>query len=144
MKRFVFELEKVLDLRKYKERETEIALGRAISVLNEIEDSIASVDEERKRLSRQIPKSAIDIIAFDRYAQKLDATKERLLKEAEEAQRKVDEAREIYLAASRDRKAIDNLKERRAQEYRKFVLTEETKTLDDISSGVKARQLTIG
>jgi hypothetical protein len=52
---------------------------------------------------------------------------------------KVSEARDAYLEASRDRKVLDKVKERRAKEYRKLMLTEETNVLDDISGGVPAR-----
>jgi flagellar FliJ protein len=53
----------------------------------------------------------------------------------------VEEARRIYLEASRDRKILDKLKERRQREYHKKMLAEEVKMLDDISGGSAARRL---
>jgi len=66
------------------------------------------------------------------YLLRLDYTKEQLLKEAALAEQKVEEAREEYLEASRERKVLDKLKEKRQKEYRKEIFTEETKVLDDL------------
>jgi flagellar FliJ protein len=55
------------------------------------------------------------------------------------AELKVEAARTVYLEASRDRKVFDKLKEKRGAEYRKEMFAGETKVLDDISGGVRAR-----
>ena len=60
--------------------------------------------------------------------------KEQLLEEAVQAEMKVEEARDIYIEASRERKVLDKLKEKRSGEYRKFILTEETKAMDDLAT----------
>ncbi|MDR2484356.1 MAG: flagellar export protein FliJ [Treponema sp.] len=148
MKRFRFELEKVLELREYRERETEIELGKAVGILTQIEHNIAALTGERaraveKRLASSRTTTA-DVLAFDRYILRLDNTKAALLDEAAKAERKVEEAREVYIEASRDRKILDNMKERRQKEYRKRMFAEETKILDDLAGGVKARKLAIG
>ena len=52
---------------------------------------------------------------------------------------KVEEARNAFLEASRERKVLDKLKEKRQKEYRKEMLGEEAKVLDDISGGASAR-----
>jgi flagellar FliJ protein len=139
MKRFRFGLEKVLELREHREHEAEIELGKAVGILNSIDGKIAAVTAERDGISAEQRSS--DILNFDRYILRLNTTKAALLVERAEADRKVEEVREVYLALSRDRKVISNLKDRRQQEYRKFVLAEETKALDDIASSSKARKL---
>jgi flagellar FliJ protein len=144
MIRFKFELEKVLELRKHREKETELALGKAVGVLNEVEMRIAAIDSERERMSKELPKSPSDIFSFDRYVLRLISTKTAYLKEKAEAEVKVEEARSIYQIANRDRKILDKIKERRMQEHHKLMLAEETKTIDDISSGIKARKLASG
>ncbi|MDR2536085.1 MAG: flagellar export protein FliJ [Treponema sp.] len=144
MKRFVFGLEKVRELRQYREQETEIELGKAVGVLTEIERKITAITAERERIEQFTPQRTEDILSFDRYILRLDKTKAAFLEEAGKAARNVEEARSVYMEASRDRKILDNMKERRYKEYRKHILTEETKTLDDLSSGVKARKLVNG
>ncbi|AEF83437.1 flagellar export protein FliJ [Leadbettera azotonutricia] len=144
MKRFSFNLEKVLTLRKFAEQEAKIELGRAVGVLSEIERHIVSVAQERFiAASNQFSpeNSAAMIQQYMFYLLRLDATRDQLLKDAAQAELKVEQAREVFLEASRDRKVLDKLKEKRAAEYRKEMLDAEGKALDDIASGRLARQL---
>ena len=141
MKPFVFELEKLLDLRKYYEDEAKIELGRAVGVLTELEGRITALAAERVRAAAAqfMPgNSAIQIQQYMYYLVRLDNTKDHLLKEAAMAAMKVEEAREAFLEASRERKVLDNLKEKKQKEYHKLKLNEETKILDDIRYKVTA------
>jgi len=131
MKRFSFNLEKVLTLRKFREQETEIELGKAIGVLSEIERNIRTVAEERARAGNQFSGNGAMIRSYMMYNARLDLQKEHLLEEAARAEFKVEAARNIYIEASRERKVLDKLKDKRESEYRKMVLAEETKALDD-------------
>ena len=142
MKAFSFNLEKVLNLRKFYEDEAKIELGRAVGILAEIELNIKSVAEERhKAAAAQFSpsNSAAMIQQYMFYLLRLDNTTEELLRQAALAELKVEEARDVFIEASRERKVLDNLKEKRLKEYRKLKLDNETKALDDISSGVLAR-----
>jgi flagellar FliJ protein len=142
LKRFKFDLEKVLELRAYREREAEIELGKAIGALVEIEHKISALARERFRAAdeRFAPhRSAAEMRSYDLYILRLDKTRDRLLEAAAQAELKVAEVRELYLEASRDRKVLDKVKERRYTEYRKTASVEEIKVLDDISGGAPAR-----
>lgn len=144
MKRFHFELEKVLSLRTGKEKEARLELGRAIGVLTETEAKIRCVAEERsaasaKRFARG--HGAAEIRSYDLYILRLERTKDALLEEAAKAGLAVEEARAAYLEASRERKVLDKLKERRKLEHRRAAFAEETKMLDDVSGGRTARSL---
>lgn len=144
MKRFSFDLEKVLKLRQNRERETELVLGRTIGALSELEMRIRKVGEEKVRAAGNRFASgngAVEIRNYDVYILRLDQTKDVLLEAAAKAEQAVEEARKVYLDASRERKIIDKLKERRQREYHKAVLAEEVKMLDDISGGSAARKL---
>jgi flagellar FliJ protein len=135
MKPFVFRLEKFLNLREHYEDEAKIELGRAVGVLAELEGRIRALAAERVRAAAAQFKpenSAIEIQQYMYYLVRLDNTKERLLEEAAVAEMKVEEAREAFLEASRERKVLDKLKEKKQKEYHKMKLEEETKVLDDI------------
>ncbi|MCL2069993.1 MAG: flagellar export protein FliJ [Treponema sp.] len=137
MKAFSFGLQKVLNLRKYYEDEAKIELGRAVGVLSEIEARIRQVAVERARAAEAqfSPKNNAAIIQqYMYYLLRLDSTREQLLEDAALAEIKVEEARELFMEASRERKIFDKLKEKRQKEYRKNMFNEETKILDDISS----------
>jgi len=135
MKPFAFKLEKVLELRKYREEETKIELGRAIGVLAELESQLRALAGERARAAAaqfSPGNSAAQIQQYMFYLLRLDAAKEQLLNDITIAEMKVEKAREEFIEASRERKVLDKLKEKRGKEYRKEMLDEETKTLDDI------------
>jgi flagellar FliJ protein len=138
MKRFHFNLQKALDLRAYREQDAEIELGRAISRLTELTNRLKALAEERFRAAadRFAPSNSVeDMLAWERYITRLDNQKEQLLEDAAAAELTVNEKREIYLAASRDRKVLDKLREKRFAEYRKLALREEVKLTDDAASG---------
>ena len=122
MKAFTFNLEKVLDLRKFHEEEAKIELGRAVGALAELEGKIMSLAEERTKAaaSQFNPEnSPATIQQYMYYIMRLDQFKEYLLNEAAMAEVKVEKAREAYLEASRERKVLDKLKEKRQAESRK-------------------------
>ena len=140
MKPFTFNLEKVLNLRKFREDEAKIELGRAVGILAELERNIHALGQERARAAAaqfSPGNSAAMIQQYMFYLLRLDNTKEQLLKEAAMAELKVEEARNLFLEASRERKVLDKLKEKRQKEYQKKMFSEETKTLDDISAAVR-------
>jgi flagellar FliJ protein len=142
MKRFKFTLQRVLDLRAHKEDEAAIELGRAMGALAELENRINSCAEERVRAASErflSSNRATDILAWENYILRLDAEKERLLEEAAAAELAVEEKRNAYIEASREKKVLDKVREKRFKEYRRNSGKEEIKTVDDISGGVISR-----
>jgi len=133
MKRFNFSLQKILELRKYREEESKIELGRAIGVLSEIENRIKTTASSRSRAAVQRFADAgngAEIAAWEHYIIRLDQEAERLAKEAARAELVVEEKRELYLEASRELKAMQKLKEKREKEHRKEMFAAETAELD--------------
>ena len=140
MKPFTFSLQKVLNFRKFNEDEAKIELGRATGILAELESRIDVLGRERARAAAaqfSPGNSAAMMQQYMFYLLRLDNIKEQLLKEAALAALKVEEAREAFLEASRERKVLDKLKEKRQKEYRKDCFAEETKILDDISAAAR-------
>jgi flagellar FliJ protein len=143
VKAFHFSLEKVLRLRKYREQEAKIDLGRAVGVLSEIENRIKDVAEHKHHAAGEQfspGNNTRQILHYENYIRRLDQERDRLLEEAVRAELVVEEKRNRYLETSRDRKVLDKLKEKREKEYRKDMSAEETKILDDISGGKEARK----
>ena len=136
MKAFRFGLEKILGLRKFHEEEAKIELGRAVGLLAELEAKISSLAEERARAAAaqfSSENGAREIQQYTYYLIRLDNTKERLLREAAQAELKVEAARSIFIEASRERKVLDKVKEKRYKEYRKEMFVDEAKVTDDVS-----------
>jgi flagellar FliJ protein len=143
LRAFRFNLEKVLELRKFWEGEREIELGRAIGALTEIEHQITALAAERLRAAEARVfhgQGGAEIFSLDLYIQRLDQTRDKLFEAAAQAELRVEQARTAYLEASRDRKILDKLREKREGEYRKALFAGEIKTLDDISGGAAARK----
>jgi flagellar FliJ protein len=159
MKRFAFDLEKVLNLRKHREQEAKIALGRAVGELTAIENQLKELALLRSRAAGEyLPPSALNVLKqdapvqltfsaayyrnYEYYIRRLDHKKEELLEAAVRAQLKLEEERAAYLEASRERKIMDKLKEKRAMEYRHSLFAEETKTLDDMGRNTNVNKVT--
>ena len=132
MKRFIFGLQKVLDLRRYREQEAKIELGRVIGVLTEIENRIRECAVRRHDAANKRFADAAVISAWDNYISRLDQEAERLAKEAARAELAVEEKRALYLEASREFKVMEKLKEKQEKEYRKEMFSAETAELDDL------------
>ncbi len=144
MKQFSFDLESILELRKYREQEAEIALGKAVGELTVIEQNIESVVQEKVRVSRErfsLGYGVAELLTFERYVQRLDYTKERLIEDAAQAELKVEAARDVYLEASRERDVLDEVKKDEAAEYRKEVFDTEAKILDDVAGSAYIKRL---
>ncbi|WP_010259176.1 flagellar export protein FliJ [Treponema primitia] len=143
MKRFRFGLQRVLELREYAEREAEIELGKAVGALTLIEQRIAAVAEDRfdAAAKRFAPGNGLaEMQNYDRYILRLDQTRDKLLMDAARAELVVAEKRDIFLEASRERKVLDKIKDKRKAEYRKFAQAEENKELDDIAARMTRTQ----
>jgi len=138
VKRFKFNLEKVLELRQYKEQEAKNELGHAISVLNTIENNIKQNAQSHSRAvnerftSINTPLGSLTMLAWDNYILRLEQEAQRLMEEAAQAELVVEEKRALYLEASRELKVMDKLKEKREQEYRKEMFAAETNERDDM------------
>jgi flagellar FliJ protein len=143
MRSFRFDLEKILKLRLNREQETEIELGKTIGALSALELRIKNVAVEKVLAAKNRfaqNSSANEMRSYEFYILRLDQTKEALLGAAAKAELEVEKARVVYIEASRDRKIIDKLKERRQKEYHKAMLLDEVNMMDDISGGTAARK----
>lgn len=136
MKRFRFNLEKLLELRAFYERKAELVLAEKAGRCALLESRLKEVAESRFRTAREMfaaGRGIDDYRACSLYLVRLDAERDRLLGELAQAELEREEARKVYVEKHRSREAIDKLKERRQAEYYRLALREETKTLDDIA-----------
>jgi len=154
MRRFRFRLEKFLELRRWKEREKEIALAKVLGEVLLLEKRIAEIAEEiAASLFGQFRMHApgagaghegrIDVEAMARrelYAQRLSRERECKRRVLVVKNRELEEARARYLEASKERKVLDKLRERREAEYYEHAIDEEFKEIDDMNTASSTRQ----
>ena len=140
MKKFVFSLQKVLELREYEEDKAKLELGKAVAEVERIKRLLE--ENARNRVAaNQSRKDTTDVIILmniENYIIGLDAKKEKLLEELTMAQMVFEEKRDLYTKAMQDREVLSKLKEKQLSEYKKEVLKEEENALDDI---VKNKEL---
>lgn len=138
MKRFQFNMEKVLELRRYEERRWELKLGEVTGRCVSINRRIKEHTEDRRRVfaSRRLgdSRSFYDFQVADRYAMRLEQEKKKLRSELEECEKEREQIRKKFMEASRKRKVIERLKERKQEQYYKEQRKEEQKELDDLAS----------
>ena len=134
MKKFVFSLQKVLELREYEEEKAKLELGKAVAELERIKRLLQEVAQNRVKanLSRKDTTDVIVLMNIENYIIGLDAKKEKLLEELTMAQMFFEEKRDLYTKAMQDREVLSKLKEKQLSEYKKEVLKEEENALDDI------------
>jgi len=134
MKRFSFRLEKVLQLRKFKEDECKIALGQAISILNKIENDIKITAVKRHNATEQRFNDGQNMLSWDNYILRLEQEAERLEEQAAQAEIVVEQKRALYIEAQKDLKAIEKLKEKQKKEYRKDMMDLQMLEIDDMTA----------
>lgn len=135
MKRFSFSLSKILSLREFREKEAEIALGKANAQRERIRLELDDV--ARKRVSTVMDRrpglSISDLLYSERYVSRLDQKKDALLEELAQAELVVEQKRKVYIEAKRESQVIGKLEEKKKREWKKESLADEAAFLDDIT-----------
>jgi flagellar FliJ protein len=134
MRRFKFNLEKILQLRKFREEECKLALGQAISALNVIENEIKETAFKRHSAASMRFVDVEETASWENYILRLDQQAQMLTEKAARAQMVVEEKRASYLEASKDLKAVEKLKEKQKKEHRKEVMDYEIAQVDDLTA----------
>jgi len=134
MKKFGFSLQKVLQLRKFREEECKIELGQAVSNLNMIENDIKKTAVKRQDAASRRFNAAQEIGAWENYIIRLDQEAARLMEKAAQAEIIVEEKRALYLEAAKDLKTLEKLKEKREKEHRKETLDYQMAEIDDLTA----------
>lgn len=136
MKRFSFRLEKLLNYRQFREREAEINLGKANAARDAIQLELDTNALKRVRTAadRHQGLSVPELLAIEHFISRLDSNREKLLEKLVMADLEVEKAREFYIKATRERRVLSKLREKKTDEWKKYVTEEEAAVLDDISN----------
>ena len=143
MKRFSFSLQKILDIREFAERQAQIELGRAVAEVNRINSDLEAVAQEKIRMIHQKPQEMTlnDFVVRENYMKRLELPKERLLEDFAAAQPVVDEKREIFAEALKQRKILSNLRDKQYAQYKKDALVAEDNAVDDMVTARHGRAI---
>ena len=137
MRRFRFRLERLLALKRYREREWETKLARATGACMLTQRSIDRSKRAWARSFLSLGGDGLDlerILSAEAYRKRMEATVEQLEAQLERQTAELEEVRTGYLSASRERKVLAKLKERKESEYMRDQRQEEFKSMDEIAS----------
>jgi flagellar FliJ protein len=137
MKRFSFRLEKILEIRKYHEREWELKLAEITGTCMRIEGEIRNLLSERSEAFQKrhlsLERDISYLLYSELYMQRLQQSADRLSRDLREKEKILEEVRDQYREASKQRKILEKLKEKRQKENYKKQRDEEIKAIDDIA-----------
>ena len=129
-------MEKVLSLREFEEKQAQIELGKAQTIVNDLNNQLKYIASEKLKTNEARSNSSdlSFLISIEKYMNGLEYKKELLLEELAKAQLVLEEKRAIVVEAIKKRKSLEKLKEKQFDEYKKQYNLEEEKILDEIST----------
>ncbi len=143
MKRFTFNLEKVLKLRQHQEHEREVELGEIISRCVQAQKEIRRLQEEKQRVlgGRSFTNQGVaGYAAVEAYGQRLEREIQEQRRTLQEHEEERNEAQKRFLEASRRRKVLEKLKEKKQERHSQELRREEQQELDEIGAQLQYRQ----
>jgi len=145
MKQFHFRLERLLEIKRYYEREAEIQLAKKTGEIISLQNNIENRQQQLSTMSifdKSGGPVSIDRMAVgSMYQYRLHKEIEKFKKEIEEKEKERVELQTEYIEASKQRKVFEKLKEKREKEYYKKQLKEEHKLIDEIGTHASAQKL---
>jgi flagellar FliJ protein len=141
MRRFRFKLERILELRQFRETNAEAVLGAKAGACSLLEQQLQdnAVATHRVGMERfRAGGSLADFQAAENFGLRLHTEREKLLKALAAAELEREQARLEYIEAVKARELLDKLREREENQWYKAAQKEEIAVLDDL--GAQARQ----
>lgn len=134
MKKFKFELEDVLSLRKFQQEQAQIELGKAVAEETKIQDNLNLLAlqhaEAKKALSGSTDFNAIT--NGQSYFSFLKLQEEKLLEDLAAAKIFTEIKREAFKEALQKTESLNKLKEKQLSDYKELEAKEEEDTIDDM------------
>lgn len=133
MKKFSFELEKVLEYRNFEKQEAEAELAKALAEEARIKENLEMIAQQFVVSNQSVNSTSSfdDIIAQSRYKNLLNYQKEELLKELAQANIITEEKRSILQECMKKTIALEKLKERKKEEWKDAADYEEAEAIDE-------------
>lgn len=136
MKKFVFKLQKLLEVRQYEQRQAEAELGKANAEVSRIQGELDTIAKNRVS-SIKNNGSAQDLYIqsqLSNYLYMLDQKKEVLLEDLVQAQMISDQKREVVRECLKNTKSLEKLREKQLADWKKEMIREEENIVDDVVS----------
>ena len=146
MKKFVFKLEPVLNIRKQKEEEIQLLLAKAQEKLNAALSELKAIHGKRLEIAtclenfKRNPTGIDDLIIYQNY---LDVLDQQVLKQEikiSDIYNEIEEIRCRLVEACRDKKIMEKMKEKQKNKHASDALRMEIGFLDEVGALRNARK----
>ncbi|MCD4828108.1 MAG: flagellar export protein FliJ [Candidatus Cloacimonetes bacterium] len=140
MKKFEFSLQKVMEVRQTEEKVLQRVLADArhklLEAREDLEALLHKLDQhlERKGKMHSVTMNSARYMLLQNYIQLLEENIDISRKRIVELEKEENEAREKLLEKSKQKKAIEKLRDNRFDEYRREMKKEEQVFLDEITA----------
>ncbi len=146
MKKFEFRLQRVLEIKEEIEKQKEREFGEAQKVVLDIIYNIEVMNRQYHQCCEEIEQKTsqehVDTIEMQNYycyIRKIKNDTEQLYEKKRKAEAEVERRRVVLIEASKDRKVLENLKERKINLYQEELNRFEQNVIDEIASNKFAR-----
>lgn len=135
MKKFKFELEKILEFRTFEKQQAEGELAKALAVESEIQNNLNLIAQKYAALDNYMKGSLDfnDMVSMSKNKSLLNYQKEELLKQLAEAKLVSEQKREILKECMKKTTALEKMKEIQLAQYKDELKRAENKRLQAIS-----------
>ncbi|MBQ1628883.1 MAG: flagellar export protein FliJ [Treponema sp.] len=134
MKKFVFELENILDIRRFQQQQAEIELGKALAEEKEVQDQLDRLAQQKVQVSSAMKGSVnfADIANANQFYAFVRNQSELLMNELAQLKLVTDEKRNALQKAMQKTDSLENLKEQQKEEFVAAEKKREMREIDDI------------
>ena len=138
-KKFVFELQDILDFRNFEKEQAEGELAKALAVETEIQDKLNNIAAQFISLKKTADTLTDfeDIAAANKHKSFLEYQKEELLKQLAQAQIVTEQKRQVLAEVMKKTTALEKLKEKEETAYKEKLDKEENDFIDDLANSGK-------
>lgn len=135
MKKFKFELEKILEYRDFEKQQAEGELAKALAVETEIQNNLKKIAEQYAALDKYMSGSLdfSDMVSMSQNKNLLNYQKEELLKQLAQAKLVSDQKREVLKECMKKTTALEKMKEIQLAQYKEEVKHAENKRLQTLA-----------
>ena len=136
MKKFNFELEEVLEVRNFEQKQAEAEVAKCLNVENQINENLQKIAQQYVAVKTLMKgsKNFDDIRSQSQFNNLIAFQKENLLKELAQAQIETQKKREILKECMKKTQALEKMKEIKFNEYKEEIKKTENKRIEEISS----------
>ena len=136
MKKFNFELEEVLEVRNFEQKQAEAEVAKCLNVENQINENLKKIAQQYVAVKTLMKgsKNFDDIRSQSQFNNLVAFQKENLLKELAQAQIETQKKREILKECMKKTQALEKMKEIKFNEYKEEIKKTEKKRIEEISS----------